>query len=58
MVRDKIYFNLRKLDLVNKYMLRLVCNMEFEVGEMCLKLYIDLGGRCEFDSIGFYCLDI
>lgn len=57
-VRDKTHFNPRKLDPVNKHMSRSACNMELEVGEMCPKLYTDLGGRCELDSTGLHCPDI
>lgn len=43
---------------VNKNMVRLRCDMEFEIGLMCFKFYIDLGGLCEMGSIGIICFDI
>lgn len=57
-IRDNLHFNLRISDSVNKHLPRSSCNVELEIGEMCPKLYTDLGGRCELDSSGFHCPDI
>lgn len=39
-------------------MSRSACNVELEIGEMCPKLYTDLGGKCELYSSGLHCPDI
>lgn len=57
-VRDNLHFNPKKSDPVNKQMSRSACNIKLEIGEMCPKLYTDLGGRCELDTSGFHCPDI
>ena len=57
-VREKLNYNPRKSYPVNKHMSRSACDVELEIGEMCPKLYTDLGGRCELDSSGFRCPDI
>ena len=58
MAADHLHSNPRKSDPVNKHMSRSECNSELEIGEMCPKLYTELGGRCEFDSSGLHCPDI
>lgn len=52
------YLNPRKSDPVKKSMTRSGCDMKIEIGDMCPKLYTELGGKCELDSKGFNCPDI
>lgn len=58
LARDNLHFNRKKSDPLNKHMSRPACNVELEIGEMCPKLYTDLGGKCELDRSGLDCPDI
>lgn len=43
---------------VNRHMARSECNMKLEIGEMCPKLYTEMGGVCELRRKGLHCPDI
>ena len=49
---------LRKIVPANKNISRPKCDMKLEIGQMCPKLYTDLGGLCEMGSTGIQCPDI
>ena len=58
LARDNLHLNRKKSAPLNKHMSRSACNVELEIGEMCPKLYTDLGGKCELYSSGLHCPDI
>ena len=51
----------RKLMIVERYYSNRTgkhCDVRFDWGEMCPKLYTELGGRCDLINRAFYCPDI
>ena len=51
----------RKLMIVERYYSNRTgkhCDVRFDWGEMCPKLYTELGGRCDLINGAFYCPDI